>query len=100
MGVDSPREDVKSIFFLGYSAIGELPFRRKGVGRLFLKITYAWPRSFLNMEILNKPHPATVRADGLEAILSGLEDLKRGKVSGDCKTSSLEMRDKCERGAE
>jgi len=88
MGVDAPREDVKSIFFLGYSVSGEV-FYFQG---------QEWPASPEDYELVKmfgtlaeellekrkiKPHPAAVRAGGLEAILAGLEDMKQGKVSGE-----------------
>ncbi|KAK9236797.1 protein TOXD [Lipomyces kononenkoae] len=87
MGVDAPREDVKSIFFLGYNAIGEaFYYERKEWPVVPEDYVLAKTFGILAEELLEQgkiqPHPAAVRSGGLGAILSGLEDMKRGKVSG------------------
>jgi hypothetical protein len=78
---------VTSIFFLGYTAVGE-DFEFEG------KEWKADSQDFeLAIEVANltenllaegklKPHPGEVREGGLEQIDSGLQDLKSGKVSG------------------
>ena len=89
MGVaDAPREDVKTIFFLGYSALGR-PFIYEGAEWPFASDDYDLAKRFavLAEELLEqgkiKPHPATVRNGGLEAILAGIEDIRHGKISGE-----------------
>lgn len=88
MGVDSPRKDVKAVFFLGYTGLGE-PYTFSGE---------EWPVVPEDYELVKKvvalsegllregkirPHPAAVRAGGLEGILGGMEDLKSKKISGE-----------------
>jgi len=88
MGVDAPREDVKSVFFLGYSVSGEA-FHFQGQEWPAVPEDYELAKRFgsLAEELLEqrkiKPHPAAVRDGGLEAIMAGLEDMKGGKVSGE-----------------
>ena len=88
MGVNAPREDVRSIFFLGYSVIGEA-FYYEGKEWPVVDEDYELAKTFgtLAEELLAqekiKPHPAAVRAGGFDAIVAGLEDLKQGRVSGE-----------------
>ena len=88
MGVDAPRSDVKSIFFLGYSAMG-LPFSYEGARWPFSPDDYNLAKRFTVFaeELLEqrkiRPHPATVRDGGLEAIPAGMQDLENGKISGE-----------------
>lgn len=88
MGVDAPRSDVKSIFFLAYSALGRA-FMYEGEEWPFAPDDYDLMKRFaiLAEELLEqrkiKPHPATVREGGLEAIPAGMEDLRQGIISGE-----------------
>lgn len=87
MGIEAPRpHDVRNIFFLGYSVIGEA-YDDEGVhypaapedfelGKRFVALT----EKLLELGLL-KPHPVRVR-DGLEGVLSGMQELREKKVSG------------------
>jgi hypothetical protein len=87
MGIDFPREDVRNVFFLGYTLIGEA-FEIEG------KLWPAVPENFelakkfnsvvekLLEQGLIKNHPVSMRDGGLDAILGGMQELKEGKVSG------------------
>jgi hypothetical protein len=84
--VEFPRDDVTSIFFLGYTAAGE-DFEIEGQMwradpedyRLSIKFA-ALTEKLLEMGKI-KPHPADVRT-GFAEILNGMEESKDGKVSG------------------
>jgi hypothetical protein len=88
MGVDSPREDVKSVFFLGYTALGEA-YIYDGQEWPIVEKDYEFVKSFMGLaeQILADrkivPHPAGVRSGGLESIHEGLDDLKQKRVSGE-----------------
>lgn len=88
MGVDAPRDDIKSVFFLAYSAMGR-PFMYEGEERPLAPEDYEIAKRFtvLAEKLLEqgkiKPHPATVRGGGLAGIPEGVEDLRKGKVSGE-----------------
>lgn len=88
MGVDSPREDVKSVFFLGYTALGEA-YIYDGQEWPIVEKDYEFVKSFMGLaeQILADrkivPHPAGVRSGGLEGIHEGLDDLKQKRVSGE-----------------
>ena len=89
MGVaDAPRDDVKTIFFLAYSGMGR-PYIFEGAEWPFALDDYELVKRFavLAEELLElgkiKPHPATVRNGGLEAIPAGIEDVRQGKISGE-----------------
>lgn len=88
MGVDAPREDVKSVFFLGYTALGEA----------YMFDGKEWPVVEKDYEVVRRlmalaeqlllerkivPHPAGVRSGGLDGIVRGLDDLKQKRVSGE-----------------
>jgi hypothetical protein len=84
--VEFPRDDVRSVFFLGYTIGGE-PFEIEG------EVWDAVPEDFelakrffaLTEELLEegkvRPHPADVRV-GMEGILGGMQEMKDGKHSG------------------
>ncbi len=87
MGIPFPRAEVKNVFFLGYTALGE-PFDYEGelweavpedweLGKRFVVVV----EEFLEKGMI-KNHPTSLRSGGLEAVLSGMEELKSGKVSG------------------
>ena len=87
MEVHSPRKDVKSIFYLGYTITGEA-FELEGVtwpavpedfelGKKFFTLT----ETLLEQGLI-KTHPASVREGGLAGILDGMQQMKEGKVSG------------------
>ena len=88
MGVDMPREDVKNVFFLGYSISGE-QYEIEG------KVWPAVPEDFelgkrffgliekLLENGLIRNHPARVIDGGFSGILEGMRQMKEGKVSGE-----------------
>ena len=88
MGVNAPRDDIKSIFFLAYSAMG-LPYIYEGENWPLAHDDYNLAKQFVILaeEFLEhgkiKSHPATVRSGGLEAIPAGMDDIKRGVISGE-----------------
>ncbi|KAI9729631.1 MAG: hypothetical protein M1818_008478 [Claussenomyces sp. TS43310] len=87
MGIEMPREDVKSIFFLGHTIRGEA-FEYEGetwpavpedyeLGKKFFALT----EKLLAMGKIQS-HPAEVRSGGLGKILDGMQDMKEGRISG------------------
>ncbi len=87
MGVpDFPREDVRNIFFLGYTALNE-EFEIEGEVWPAVPEDFELAKNFCDLaeKLLEqgkiKPHPASVRR-GIEGILEGMQELKEGKVSG------------------
>lgn len=88
MGVELPRADVKSIFFLAYTAMGR-SFMYEGAEWPLVPEDYDVAKRFtvLAEALLEqgkiKPHPASVRDGGLAAIPSGIQDIKSGKISGE-----------------
>ncbi len=87
MGVaDFPREDVRNIFFLGYTALNE-EFEIEGEVWPVVPEDFELVKNFCNLtdRLLEqgkiKAHPASVRL-GIEGILDGMQELKEGKVSG------------------
>ncbi|KAI0914942.1 putative zinc-binding oxidoreductase ToxD [Ustulina deusta] len=87
LGTDCPRDDVESVFFLGYSLSGEfyifetegfpaqpedLEFARKWIPRA----EKLWAEGKL------KTHPEKVGQRGLLGCLEGMEEMRRGQVSG------------------
>lgn len=87
LGVDCPRNDVKSEFFLGYDMSGEL-YKFEG------EIYPARPEAFdfgrtwypaaekLWAEGKWKPHPQRVGAGGLLGAIDGMQEMRQGLVSG------------------
>ncbi|THV46386.1 hypothetical protein BGAL_0390g00030 [Botrytis galanthina] len=88
MGIEMPRDDVKNIFFLGYSVTGE-EYEIEGE---------VWPaapedfelgkRAFVLLERLLengliKNHPVKIMHGGLNGILEGMREMKEGNVSGE-----------------
>jgi hypothetical protein len=87
MGIEFPREDVKSLFPLGYTITGE-DFEMDGDFYPAVPEDFEFAKAFMGLtekllnESLIKSHPVMLGQGGLEGILEGLEDMKRGKVSG------------------
>ncbi|KAF2756499.1 GroES-like protein [Pseudovirgaria hyperparasitica] len=81
-----PRDDVKPVLTLGYSAFGE-KYRFRGAD-FEEKGDYVWIERWWThvQELLErgliKAHPPDVREGGLEGVVAGLKDLEDGKVSG------------------
>lgn len=87
MGIDAPRpNDVRNIFFLGYSVIGEA-YDDEGVHYPAAPEDFEFAQRFVTLterllELgLLKAHPVRVR-DGLEGVLTGMQELREKKVSG------------------
>lgn len=86
MGIDFPRADVRNIFYLGYTLLGE-EFEIEGEVWPVVPEDYELAKAFTTLveTLLEqgkiKPHPADVRY-GLENIPKGMQELKDGKVSG------------------
>ena len=87
LGVDCPRPDVESTFFLGYSMSGE-SYISEGE-------TYeAQPEDFtfatkwydlaerLWAEGKWQPHPQSVRSGGLLGAVDGMQEMREGRISG------------------
>lgn len=88
LGVENPRSDVKSIFFLGYNLSGEeYVFEGEryppspGDFHFGKKFTALVER--LWMEGRWKTHPVCLGSDGLVGVLGGMKQMKEGKVSGE-----------------
>ncbi|KAF5867476.1 putative zinc-binding oxidoreductase protein [Botrytis fragariae] len=88
MGIEMPRDDVRNIFFLGYSVTGE-EYEIEGE---------VWPAAPEDFELgkkafallerllengLIKNHPVKIMHGGLKGILEGMREMKEGKVSGE-----------------
>ncbi|KAL7656767.1 hypothetical protein ACMYSQ_005840 [Aspergillus niger] len=82
-----PRDDVRSLFTIGYTAFGEdfdfgggiipaKPEDREFAGQFMSKAA-----TFL-AEGKVKPHPVKLGPRGLQGVVEGLQDMKDGKVSG------------------
>ncbi|KAG0650013.1 ACT-toxin biosynthesis S2 [Hyphodiscus hymeniophilus] len=84
--VEFPREDVKNVFFLGYTLGGEV-FEIEGEVWPAVPDDFELSKKFVTLteKLLEqgkiKPHPADVR-DGIENILDGMQEMKDGKHSG------------------
>lgn len=88
LGIDCPRADVKSSFFLGYGVSGE-SYIFEGehyearpedfeFGVKFIPIAEKlWAEGKL------KPHPQRVGSGGLTGAISGMQSLREGKYSGE-----------------
>ncbi|KAJ4388762.1 hypothetical protein N0V93_006222 [Gnomoniopsis smithogilvyi] len=87
LGADCPRDDVESIFFLGYDMSGEL-YKFEG------EVYPARPEAFefgrrwysvaekLWAEGKWKPHPQRIGAGGLLGAVDGMMEMRQGLVSG------------------
>jgi hypothetical protein len=87
MGIDAPRpNDVRNVFFLGYSVIGE-PFDDEGLHYPAAPEDFESAKGFIALTEkllefgLLKAHPVRV-GDGLEGVLTGMQELRDKKVSG------------------
>lgn len=87
MGLTNPHPDVESKFPLGYTIEGkrfifngeEWPAMPEDfeLGKKFVALT----EELLKAKAI-KTHPVDLREGGIDGILSGMQDLKDGKVSG------------------
>ncbi|GAP82495.1 putative zinc-binding oxidoreductase [Rosellinia necatrix] len=87
LGVDCPRDDVESVFFLGYSLSGEAyvfeaephPARPEDFefGRTWMPAAEKlWAQRRL------ATHPEKVGTGGLQGCIEGMEEMRRGRISG------------------
>jgi hypothetical protein len=88
LGVECPRKDVQSIFFLGYSLSGEF-YKFEGddyeaqpedftFGVKFYAIAEKlWAEGKWNT------HPRRVEGGGLLGAIAGMQELREGKISGE-----------------
>lgn len=88
LGVDCPRSDVESVFFLGYSISGEeyifegqryaaAPEDFVHGARFALIAEKLWAAGKW------KPHPQRVEKGGLSGVCDGLQQMREGKYSGE-----------------
>ncbi|KAI1613293.1 zinc-binding oxidoreductase alcohol dehydrogenase [Exophiala viscosa] len=87
LSVSSPREDVESVSTLMYTVFGEeFEFATNKIPASSEDFEFAKKFMGITEKLLAegklKPHAEKVGKDGLQGVISGLEDLKSGKVSG------------------
>lgn len=86
--MESPRSDIRSIFFLGYNVSGET-YIFEGETYSASPEDFAFGKNFtavaekLWLEGKWKTHPNRVRPGGLVGVLAGMQEVKEGKVSGE-----------------
>ncbi|TGO51238.1 hypothetical protein BCON_0166g00250 [Botryotinia convoluta] len=88
MGIEMPRDDVKDIFFLGYSVTGEEYEIEGDIWPAAPEDFELGKRAFVLLERLLengliKNHPVKIIYGGLKGILEGMREMKEGKVSGE-----------------
>lgn len=87
LNVKCPRDDVTSTYTLGYTALGEA-FSKAGKHYEAIADDLAFSSKFsvLSQKLIEekklKGHRQEVRDGGLDGILTGLKDMKNGKISG------------------
>lgn len=87
LGVDCPRGDVESVFFLGYDMSGE-SYKFEGEEYEAKPEAFDFGRKWASVaETLWyqgkwKPHPQQIGANGLAGALDGLNEMRQGLVSG------------------
>lgn len=88
LGVDCPRPDVKSIFFLGYSLSGE-EYIFEGERYEAQPEDFVFGAKFADIaerlwaEGKWKAHPQRVGNRGLLGVTDGMQEMREGKVSGE-----------------
>lgn len=87
LDVKCPRDDVDSVFFLGYSMSGESYILETDEFPAWpedLEFARRWIRvaERLWAEGKWKPHPEKVEGGGLLGCVDGMEEMRRGRVSG------------------
>ncbi|KAJ9612482.1 hypothetical protein H2200_004079 [Cladophialophora chaetospira] len=88
LGIDCPRHDVRSEFFLGYSQSGEQfifegeHFEAKPEDFMFAS-RFAEVAERLWHEGNFKPHPQRVEPGGFSGVADGLQQMRESKVSGE-----------------
>lgn len=87
LGVDCPRSDVESTFFLGYDMSGE-SYKFEGISYEAKPEALAFGREWyetaekLWVEGKWEPHPQRMGAGGLLGLLDGMQEMREGLVSG------------------
>lgn len=88
LGVESARPDVRSIYYLAYSASGE-SYIFEGDSYPAAPEDFIFTRDFLVVaeklwaEGKWKTHPVRVESGGFIGVLDGMKEMKAGKVSGE-----------------
>ena len=86
---DFPRKDVKHTYSLGYTVVGETFYFRKGVEWKASKDDFEFAKKWatFNEPLLAEgkivPHRMSLRDGGIEKVLEGVDDVRKGKVSGE-----------------
>ncbi|KAF7950817.1 uncharacterized protein EAE97_002369 [Botrytis byssoidea] len=88
MGIEMPRDNVKNIFFLGYSVTGEEYEIEGEVWAVAPEDFELGKRAFVLLEILLEHgliinHPVKIMNGGLKGILEGTREMKEGNLSGE-----------------
>lgn len=88
LGVECPRPDIKSNFFLGYSMSGEEYIFERGTypaspGDFEFGVKFASVAEELWAQGKWKPHPQRLEKAGLSGIPHGLQQMREGKYSGE-----------------
>jgi hypothetical protein len=87
MGIEFPRPEVKNVFFLGYTIMGEA-FEIEGERWDAVPEDFELAKGFMVLceKLLEKGairgHPVRIGEGGLEGVLEGMRELKEGRVSG------------------
>lgn len=87
LGIDCPRDDVESIFFLGYDMSGE-SYKFEGETYPAKLETFQFARKWYTVaeklwaEGKWKPHPQRVGQGGLAGAIDGMQEMREGRVSG------------------
>lgn len=87
LGIDCPRDDVESIFFLGYDMSGEL-YKYEGETYPAKLATFHFAQKWYTVaeklwaEGKWKPHPQRVGERGLASAKNGMQEMREGQVSG------------------
>lgn len=87
LGIDCPRDDAESIFFLGYDMSGEL-YKYEGEIYPAKLETFQFARKWYTVaeklwaEGKWKPHPQRVGQGGLVGVMDGMQEMREGRVSG------------------
>ena len=88
LGIDCPRQDVESIFFLGYSLSGE-SYIFEGDTYDAQPVNFVFGTKFYSLaeklwaEGKWKAHPQRIEKGGLLGAVAGLQEMREGKVSGE-----------------
>ena len=88
LGLDCPRQDVKSTFFLGYGISGE-SYIFEGDKYEARPEDFVFASGFLELaeklwtEGKFKPHPQRIGTGGLLGAVCGMQEMREGRISGE-----------------